>query len=220
MGPIKNTQTISLMLTFVAGFCDTVTFVAADGVFSAHVTGNFILLAHDVVNHTDGESWLKLLTFPVFIVAVMISGWMAKKFANKHFLLLSEGILLCLCSMLSLLVNSSTMPLTNIVTMMIVFAMGVQNGFGKIYNRETYGPTTVMTGNVTGASLDFTDAFRDASKRQSLQKQGVMIGGFLLGCLSGAFAAKQLGLGGVVLPGIALIVLFSKDTSQAVFKNS
>jgi uncharacterized membrane protein YoaK (UPF0700 family) len=45
--------------------------VTTDGVFSAYVTGNFIVLAHDVVIHNDKESWLKLLTFPVFIVAVM-----------------------------------------------------------------------------------------------------------------------------------------------------
>jgi uncharacterized membrane protein YoaK (UPF0700 family) len=59
MKPANNTHTISLMLTFIAGFCDTVTFVAADGVFSEYVTGNFIVIFHDVVNHTVAKSQLK-----------------------------------------------------------------------------------------------------------------------------------------------------------------
>ncbi len=56
MTPDNRTRNISLLLTFVAGYCDTVTFVAADEVFSAHVTGNFIVLAYDVVNQTDAEA--------------------------------------------------------------------------------------------------------------------------------------------------------------------
>ncbi len=78
MTPQTRIRNISLLLTFVAGYCDTVTFLAANEVFSAHVTGNFILLAHDVVHRSDGETWTKLLTFPVFVAAVMAGGWRPK----------------------------------------------------------------------------------------------------------------------------------------------
>jgi hypothetical protein len=39
----KNIAYSTMMLAGVAGFCDTVTFVAADELFSAHVTGNFTI---------------------------------------------------------------------------------------------------------------------------------------------------------------------------------
>ena len=61
---------LSVLLTLVAGFCDTVTFVAADSLFSAHVTGNFIVFAYDIVHEVDAHAWSKLVSFPVFVAAV------------------------------------------------------------------------------------------------------------------------------------------------------
>lgn len=40
-----NNEKIVYILAFVAGFLDASTFVSEFGVFSAHVTGNFILFA-------------------------------------------------------------------------------------------------------------------------------------------------------------------------------
>jgi uncharacterized membrane protein YoaK (UPF0700 family) len=37
-------RTLPIALAFVAGFLDTCGFVALFGLFSAHVTGNFVLL--------------------------------------------------------------------------------------------------------------------------------------------------------------------------------
>ncbi|WP_431210426.1 DUF1275 family protein [Puia sp. P3] len=54
------------MLVLSAGFCDAITFTKADELFSAHVTGNFILFAYDLVNEADYVTWVRLLTFPVF----------------------------------------------------------------------------------------------------------------------------------------------------------
>ena len=45
----KNIWYVTLLLTMIAGYCDTVTFVAADSIFSAHVTGNFIVFAYQIV---------------------------------------------------------------------------------------------------------------------------------------------------------------------------
>jgi uncharacterized membrane protein YoaK (UPF0700 family) len=63
----------SIILSFVAGYADTSTFVGADGLFSAHVTGNFVIFAYDIVTNQIAGSWIKLIAFPVFILAVFIS---------------------------------------------------------------------------------------------------------------------------------------------------
>jgi len=89
-----NVWSLTLLLASIAGFCDTITFVAAGQLFSAHVTGNFIVFAYDVVTGSEGRAWIKLMTLPVFIVAVMTAGWMIGKWPNRYFVLLAESILL------------------------------------------------------------------------------------------------------------------------------
>lgn len=205
---------LSLLLTFVAGFCDTVTFIAADELFSAHVTGNFIVLAYDLVNQSDAQAWMKLLTFPVFTLAVMLGRWLDRQLAAPYGLVRAEGLLLVAGGVLAFFTDNT--GLLHLVTMLIVVAMGFQNTFGKLYSQQTYGPTTVMTGNVTQASLDVIDSLtmpEKTAKRESLKKQLVIIAGFLSGCLLGAVSAKLIGLSMVTLPGLVLLFLFSGTTA-------
>jgi uncharacterized membrane protein YoaK (UPF0700 family) len=198
MTPETRIRNVSLLLTFVAGYCDTVTFLAAGEVFSAHVTGNFIVLAYDLVNRSEGGTWTKLLTFPVFVAAVMAGGGLA-------LLLLRAN-------------PASALPL-HLVTMLVVVAMGLQNAFGRLYGKQTFGPTTVMTGTVTQAALDLSAGvatrFADATPRESLKKQAVLMAGFLLGCLLGAVAAKWIGLPVVMLPGLLLLLRFARPAPVA-----
>src|SRR3954454_24904566 len=84
---------LSLLLAFIAGFCDTVTFVSADELFSAHVTGNFVVFAYDVIKRADSHAWTKLLTFPLFILSVIIGARISRKTTNKYALLKIEGVM-------------------------------------------------------------------------------------------------------------------------------
>lgn len=210
-----NIGFVTLLLTMIAGYCDTVTFVAADSVFSAHVTGNFIVFAYQFVKGSDIHAWIKLLTFPVFILAVMAGGRIAGKVLNHYTILFWEGFLLLSAGILVAVFTYNGMfteVIMYTVTMIAVFAMGLQNAFGKLYAKETHGPTTMMTGNVTQASLDFGNliksSFKDADALLSLKKQLILIIGFLVGCFLGAFAGKQLGLVTLVLPGFAMIICY------------
>src|ERR1700761_2510967 len=75
----RSVGTTSLLLTLAAAFTDSTTFVGADKLFSAHVTGNFIILAYDIIHGADANEWSKLLAFPVFVGAVMVAGWIANR---------------------------------------------------------------------------------------------------------------------------------------------
>jgi uncharacterized membrane protein YoaK (UPF0700 family) len=212
----KNINFVTLLLTAIAGFCDTITFVAADRIFSAHVTGNFIVFAYQMIKGAGPEDWIKLITFPVFVLAVIVGGWISSRFKNNHFLLCCEGIILILAGILAYSSATTGTPLLTVqmyvVTMMIVFAMGFQNAFGKLYVKETHGPTTMMTGNVTQFSLDLgallSSGFADMSYLTGLKKGLVTLGGFLLGCVLGAYVGKIFGLTGVVLPGVAMVICY------------
>ncbi|WP_163024490.1 DUF1275 family protein, partial [Pseudomonas viridiflava] len=52
-----NIWFVTLVLTIIAGYCDSITFVAADKIFSAHVTGNFIVFAYQMIKGADGDAW-------------------------------------------------------------------------------------------------------------------------------------------------------------------
>lgn len=207
---------VTLVLTIVAGYCDSVTFVAADKLFSAHVTGNFIVFAYQLVKGADGDAWIKLLTFPIFMLSVMGGGWIAAKVLKNHFLLLCEGIILIIAGAIAYFLGyiengEITWPMY-LVTMIIVFAMGLQNAFGKLFAKETFGPTTMMTGNVTQFALDIraycNSGFANADFLSGVKKGIITLGGFLLGCVLGAFLGKLFGLIAVLIPGVAMVVCY------------
>lgn len=210
-----NIWYVTLLLTIIAGYCDTVTFVAADSIFSAHVTSNFIVFAYQIVKGIDLNAWVKLLTFPVFILAVIAGGRLALRISNRYAILFYEGLILLISGIAAYVFNFmgifSEWTLYAIA-MTTVFAMGLQNAFGKLYAKETHGPTTMMTGNVTQASLDLgnllKNGFKDAEVLLSFKKQLVTIIGFLFGCFLGAIAGKYFGLGTLILPGIAMIICY------------
>jgi uncharacterized membrane protein YoaK (UPF0700 family) len=221
----KNTWYVTLLLSSVAGFCDTVTFVAADSIFSAHVTGNFIVFAYQMVKGSDTQAWVKLLTFPVFVLSVMVGGWMATRVKNHYTLLFTEGLILILSGTALMVLTvlgliDSYSWLLYLLVMSVVFAMGLQNAFGKLYAKETHGPTTMMTGNVTQASLDLggllTSGFKDAVIFLSFKKQLVTISGFLIGCLFGALLGKEFGLASIILPGLGMVIcyIFTKSSND------
>ncbi|MFB9076688.1 YoaK family protein [Flavobacterium procerum] len=211
----KNIWYVTLLLTMIAGYCDTVTFVAADSIFSAHVTGNFIVFAYQIVKGSDAHAWIKLLTFPIFIIAVIVGGRIVLKSVNRYTILFWEGIILLLSGIASYafgyLEIFSEWAMYG-VAMTTVFAMGLQNAFGKLYAKETHGPTTMMTGNVTQASLDLGNLIKngtsDSDSLLSFKKQLVTITGFLAGCFLGAVAGKYFGLGTLILPGVAMIICY------------
>ncbi|MFT3825138.1 MAG: YoaK family protein [Chitinophagaceae bacterium] len=207
---------LTFLLAFCAGFSDTTTFVSADELFSAHVTGNFIVFAYDVVKGADAQAWVKLMSFPVFIISVMTGGRIAARSKDQYRLLIWEGILLVISGAIIWVLNfkgNASHAMLFGVSMIIVFAMGLQNAFGRIYAKETFGPTTIMTGNVTQLSLDaesfLRSSFHDTTMLASLKKHTVTIGGFLVGCLTGGISAHYVGLTGILIPGILLLFMAS-----------
>jgi uncharacterized membrane protein YoaK (UPF0700 family) len=217
---------VTFLLASVAGFCDTATFVAGDSIFSAHVTGNFIVFAAQVSSENNSlESWIKLLSFPVFILAVMTGGWLVERSHHKYRLLLVEGIILTISGIAALLFpvlkGLDKNMFIYIIVMTTVFGMGLQNAFGKLFARETLGPTTMMTGNVTQASLDLSHLIwkwrtGDEIAWNSFKKQLIVIGGFLFGCVTGAVLTQWLSLSSIMIPGCCILVCYflKKDQIQ------
>src|SRR4051812_23767968 len=74
--------TAAVALGFVAGFVDTCGFVALFGLFTAHVTGNFVLIGAAVAGSGTGIA-AKLAAFPIFVAAVAATTMFARSCARK-----------------------------------------------------------------------------------------------------------------------------------------
>src|SRR5258708_8405495 len=68
----SDMKTAAALLAFIAGYVDTCVFVALFGLFTAHVTGNFVLIGAELVHH-EGDVLPKILALPVFILAVALT---------------------------------------------------------------------------------------------------------------------------------------------------
>jgi len=221
-----NVGWVTFLLAVVAGFCDSATFVGGNSIFSAHVTGNFILFAAQFVTESrNAGGWARLLTFPVFVIAVMTGGWVAARARRKQSILLIEGIVLTLAGMAAILLpvikGLDTQVIIYLVVLTTTFGMGLQNAFGKLFAKATYGPTTMMTGNVTQAALDLSSLIRergnaDEASRTGFKKQRVIIGAFLAGCVIGAALSHRLGLGIIIIPGLAITLCYFREASRRV----
>src|SRR5882757_9069492 len=71
--PAANLKpTLPLVLSFNAGFVDTAGFLSLQGLFTAHVTGNFVTLGASLVLGTSGAI-AKLLALPVFCIVIVVT---------------------------------------------------------------------------------------------------------------------------------------------------
>jgi uncharacterized membrane protein YoaK (UPF0700 family) len=202
----------TLLLTFIAGFTDATTFVAADKLFSAHVTGNFIVLAYDLIRGADRAAYIKLLTFPVFVLAAMTAAWLDRGQRPMRLLRLEGGLLLLAA------LTSGLLHWVFPAAICCVAAMAVENIFNRLYPTLTWSVTTVMTGNVTTGVLSFVHGIvsrpRDRQKLELSRHILIMAGVFLLGCLCGGLLAGRFGLVVVAVPGVLVLVLAATFTTK------
>jgi uncharacterized membrane protein YoaK (UPF0700 family) len=126
-------------LAFTAGFADASTFVGADGIFCAHVTGNFVVLAADLARSARGDEWLKLATFPIFVAAVLISTWVHRFYAtdvtgrSPRTLLAAKSMLFGTAAIVGAFTHASVSgPGRTAIVALLVTAMGIQNAMHRL----------------------------------------------------------------------------------------
>lgn len=196
-------------LTFVAGFCDTVTFIHMGGVFCAHVTGNFVLFAASIARGIRSEDYLKIATFPVFVLGVvaatlLVHRWKRTKGAWMRTLLAAVTSLTLVAGFGSF---SSSYPVDVAVTLILVFALGMQN---TIHHFVPGPMTTVMTGTVMNTTAGLTEkVFVKKYGECEPPAVGTGIGmgvTFLVGCTLGALGAATYGFKSLILPGVVMTV--------------
>ena len=187
---------LPVLLSVNGGYVDSAGFLALQGPFSAHVTGNFVTLGASLVLGTTGVV-AKLIALPLFCVVVALArvvGYaLAPHAQSPRRVLLPLNLALSLAAA-GLAVRLGPFPNGDVwpallTGMTLVSAMAVQNAAQRLY-LGAMPPTTIMTGNTTQAMIDVVDLLRGLPTghpaRKRLAHMAANILGFAIGCATAA----------------------------------
>jgi uncharacterized membrane protein YoaK (UPF0700 family) len=202
---------------FVAGFVDTCGFIALFGLFTAHVTGNFVLIGAALVEQAPGLV-TKLLALPVFMATVALAhlaitrGAMAPS-GRKRAVLVAQALFLVAFMALGVAATPVEDPdhlLPALAGLSGVVAMAIQNAAARSVF-AALAPTTVMTGNVTQVLMDLVDLLKGGdgvtAARGRLGKMVPVVLAFTVGAGGGALGVWQVGFWCLGLPIVLLLGL-------------
>jgi uncharacterized membrane protein YoaK (UPF0700 family) len=161
------------LLSFNAGFLDTAGFLGLQGLFTAHVTGNFVTLGAALVFGTHGVIG-KVLALPEFIVVMALARVVgttltARQMPTLRILLVAKLLFLIAFFVLGVVFgpfSDSDAPAALVTGFAGIAAMAIQNGIQRVHFGNL-PPTTLMTGNTTQATLDAVDLLRGAEGDQT-----------------------------------------------------
>lgn len=198
---------------FLGGYVDTLGFIALFGLFTAHVTGNFVLLAVSAADPNQTPSLLKLLAFPAFILGVAASRLLVVRCERRGTSAVKPSYLLQLVLLLGFMVCGMLAEPVNRVGALAMAAgllgaaaMGAHSAASKLLLTHL-APTSMMTGNVTQLVIDTVDRLRgaaDAATKARCAKFFWPVLAFALGCVAAAFAFRAFGFVALVVPAAIL----------------
>lgn len=210
------------LLSFNGGYADTAGYLALQGLFTSHVTGNFVTLGAALALGTSGIV-AKLLALPVFCIVIVLTRLASFTIVPRSWpafetLLSVQVALLLLGAALAIglgpFLNGDSWPA--IVTgMTLVSAMAIQNAVQRIHMGSS-PPTTIMTGTTTQIMIDIADTMRglppeahDAA-RARLRRMSVAVASFAVGAAIAALLfTKIANWCFAVPPAVALLARIS-----------
>jgi uncharacterized membrane protein YoaK (UPF0700 family) len=192
-----------VVLTFVTGLLDAVTYLDLGHVFAANQTGNVIVLGFALVGAGQISVTASLASFAAFVLGAAFSGWTTPRLqritgAWTRMMFALEGVLLGLAAVMSALWTSPISPVA--VVSILAFAMGMRNvtlqhlGLGSV-------STTVLTStlaNLAGIGLI-------ARRWQEIQPRLGAVIAMLVGAAGGALLLQH---GSLLVLGLAAVLTF------------
>lgn len=220
-------KAVPTLLSFNGGYVDAAGFLALAGLFTAHVTGNFVTLGASLVLGTSGTIG-KLLALPVFCVVVMLTRLIGSSL-QKHgarelrWLLILKFVLLtagCASAIYFGPFADADAPQALLTGMLLVAGMAVQNAVHRIHLSAT-PPSTLMTGTTTQIMIDVADLLHGGpgeAHQQAKARLSRMLGAvlaFALGCGAAGLLYAYAGLWAFIVPPlVALIAVLLKETDD------
>ena len=224
--PSAPSRLLPLVLSLNAGFVDTAGFLALQGLFTAHVTGNFVTLGASLALGTSG-AFAKLLALPVFCavviaVALVRHAVVAPFRASFRAAPRLKVLLLVIGAALAIHFGpfhdgDSWQAITT--GMVLVAAMAIQNAVHRVHLASS-PPSTLMTGTTTQVMLDIADKIypregTDAPPARLMQMATNVVV-FAIGCGAAALLYTRFSVWCfVVPPAVAAVALSIRLVEQA-----
>ena len=212
------------LLSFNGGYVDTAGYLALQGLFTAHVTGNFVTIGAALVFGTSGIV-AKLLALPVFCTVIIVTRLLSFNLPARWPVFETMTTLQVLLLLVAAVLAIATGPFANgdgapaiILGMTLVSAMAIQNAANRIHLAAA-PPTTIMTGTTTQIMIDIADLIRSAPGvardpiRSRLRRMCVAVGGFAAGAAGGALLFHAIGSWCFALP--PLVALLARITAKS-----
>jgi uncharacterized membrane protein YoaK (UPF0700 family) len=209
----ESRATLPLLLSLNAGYVDTAGFLALQGLFTAHVTGNFVTLGASLALGTSG-ALAKLLALPMFCAVVIAVRLLNTVLSNRHWpaleLLIALKVLLLITGAVLAIrfgpfhdVDSLQAVLTGMV---LVGAMAIQNAFHR-FHLGSAPPSTLMTGTTTQVMIDLADRIyapkgTETQSGARLVQMSTNILFFAIGCGASAALYSRVGVKCFLVPPI------------------
>jgi len=197
---------LPVLLSLTAGYVDTASYLALHGLFTAHVTGNFVTLGAALVTGSSGVL-AKLLALPVFCLVIFALRAATRRLAEGRQLKLRgllalQALLLFVGTVLVLRLaggHDGDAAAEVVAGMVLVAAMALQNAASRVHLAAA-PPTTMMTGTTTQVMIDLADLYGaqlPPEERMAavgrLSRMGANLAGFAVGCGAGALLFHVLG---------------------------
>jgi uncharacterized membrane protein YoaK (UPF0700 family) len=226
------TKLLPMLLAVVAGSTDSIGFLGLGGLFTAHITGNLVVLAAYAVTHGDAPIAV-VLSVPLFMVVVVLTRLLAAALEAFDFpplqpILVLQSLLLIGFLAFRVAAGPQIEPkAANAVLagMLGVAAMAVQNALVQI-SLKGIPSTAVMTTNVTRFALDVADVVIASDPRHRQEARAAaghtwpQIVGFLIGCGIGAASEAAFGSWSAVSPVtlaiVAAAIAFDRTPSASI----
>ena len=192
------------LMSFNGGYVDTVGYLALQGLFTAHVTGNFVTIGAALVFGSSGVV-AKLLALPVFCIVIiatrLVSFNLPARWPVLETMLTLKLFLLLVAAVLAIAMgpfaNDDGAPAI-LMGMTLVSAMAIQNAAHRIHLGGA-PPTTLMTGTVTQMMIDIADLIRGGpgvardAIGSRLGRMGAAVASFAVGAAAGALLFNTIG---------------------------
>jgi uncharacterized membrane protein YoaK (UPF0700 family) len=216
---------LPFVLSLIAGSTDTIGFLSLNGLFTAHITGNLVVLAAHVI---DGNPAILsyVLAVPVFMLVMLLTRLLASRLERTEVALLRPLLLLELLLLIAFLVccvaagprPDSKSNIALIAGMSGVAAMAVQTALVQI-SLTKVPSTAVMTTNVAHFMLALGEVLAGgeqavvAGARRRMMHLFPVIVGFVVGCALGAAAQASYASWSVGLPVVLGLLALGMTTS-------
>ncbi|HXI48607.1 MAG TPA: DUF1275 family protein [Steroidobacteraceae bacterium] len=203
---------LPILLSVNGGYVDAAGYLALHGLFTTHVTGNFVTLGASLVLGTSG-ALAKLLALPMFCIVVLGVRLLSVALAAKRLPALRTilGLKLALLTAAALLAigfgpfDSGDGWAALLTGMALVAAMAIQNAIHRIH-MGALPPTTIMTGNTIQIMIDLADLMRGvpadvrAAIQPRLSRMSASVAAFAAGCAAAALIYAKQGIWCFAIP--------------------